>query len=68
MTESKVDLGFLDKCELWLLVNKFFPSKIGGLPAWLNLETIPTIDQLKCDECNESLVFLCQVKFIFQKF
>lgn len=62
MNDSKVDLGFLDKCEPWLLVNKFFPSKVGGLPAWLNLETIPSINKLKCKECNQSLMFLCQVR------
>lgn len=62
MSDSKVDLGFLDKCEPWLLANKFFPSKVGGLPAWLNLETIPSIDKLKCNECNQSLIFLCQVR------
>lgn len=62
MSDTTVDLGFLDECEPWLLVNKFFPSKVGGLPAWLNLETIPSIDKLKCKECNQILMFLCQVR------
>lgn len=61
MTESNVDLGFLSKCESWLLKNKFFPSKVGGLPAWLDLESIPSNDRLKCGECNQQMLFLCQV-------
>lgn len=57
-----VELGFLEECEPWLLTNTFFPSKIGGKPAWLELENIPTLDLLKCRKCQEILVFLCQVR------
>lgn len=64
MSETTVDLGFLEKNEPWLLKNKFFPSKVGGLPAWLDLETIPSKDVLNCDECNSPLVFLCQVSVL----
>lgn len=65
MTEKCVDLGFLDKCEPWLLVNTFFPSKVGGRPAWLDVESIPIADKLKCSECGKQLAFLCQVIFIY---
>lgn len=59
--KSEIDLGFAEECEPWLLTNTYFPSKIGGRPAWLNLENLPVPDELKCSKCNESLVFLCQV-------
>lgn len=61
MTEKRVDLGFLEECDPWLLINTYFPSKVGGRPAWLDVESIPTIDQLKCSECGKQLAFLCQV-------
>lgn len=62
MSSTHVDLGFLDKCEPWLLTNKFFPSKVGGLPAWLDLDSIPSTEVLKCSGCSETMLFLCQVK------
>lgn len=65
MTEKSVDLGFLDKCEPWLLVNTFFPSKVGGRPAWLDVESIPNNDRLKCPKCGKQLAFLCQVNWFY---
>lgn len=61
MAAIQVDLGFLDECDPWLLSNKFFPSKVGGLPAWLDVDSIPSNDIVKCSICNETLLFLCQV-------
>lgn len=61
MSGPQVDLGFLDKCEPWLLTNKYFPSKVGGLPAWLELDSIPSNDCLRCSVCSETMLFLCQV-------
>lgn len=58
---QNVDLGFLEECEAWLLTNRYFPSKVGGKPAWLELSNIPTVEQLKCRKCQQLLVFLCQV-------
>lgn len=58
---SKVDLGFIEACEEWLLTNKFFPSKVGGKPAWLELKNIPDPHDLLCLKCKEPTVFLCQV-------
>lgn len=57
-----IDLGFAEECEPWLLTNTYFPSKIGGRPAWLDLENLPKPDEIKCLKCSESLVFLCQVR------
>ncbi|XP_065082188.1 programmed cell death protein 2 [Ochlerotatus camptorhynchus] len=59
--ETSVDLGFLEPCEEWLLANKFFRSKVGGKPAWLELKNIPSPKDLLCDECGEPCIFLCQV-------
>nr|CAD7429217.1 unnamed protein product [Timema monikensis] len=45
--------------EATRLESRFFPSKVGGKPAWLDLKHIP--DDLKCKECGKPCVFLCQV-------
>lgn len=63
MERSRIDLGFLEKCDKpWLLTNTYFPSKVGGRPAWLDVESIPSNDRLKCTECGIQLAFLCQVR------
>lgn len=67
MSVNRVDLGFLEKCEPWLLINTFFPSKVGGRPAWLDVESTPEIDRLNCNECGKQLAFLCQVIIKFNK-
>ncbi|XP_065201742.1 programmed cell death protein 2 [Planococcus citri] len=55
-----VDLGFVDKsCKL--LESRFFPSKIGGKPSWLDLKNIPESKDLICDVCNQPRYFLCQI-------
>ncbi|EDS36241.1 pcdc2/rp-8 [Culex quinquefasciatus] len=59
--ESSVDLGFLEPCEEWLLANKFFRSKVGGKPAWLELKKLPAAKDLLCGVCGEPCVFLCQI-------
>lgn len=56
-----VDLGFVEDCESWRLESRFFPSKVGGKPAWLDLKNIPDAEQLACDYCKDPCVFLCQV-------
>uniref|UniRef100_A0A182Y149 Uncharacterized protein n=1 Tax=Anopheles stephensi TaxID=30069 RepID=A0A182Y149_ANOST len=61
METTSVDLGFLEPCEPWLLTNKFFRSKVGGKPAWLELKRLPKPEDLLCGQCNEPLGFLCQV-------
>lgn len=34
MANLPVDLGFAEEQEAYLLESRFFPSKIGGAPAW----------------------------------
>lgn len=60
-TEHQIDLGFAEECESILLRNVYFPSKIGGKPAWLDLDKIPSIDDLKCKKCGGPQSFLCQI-------
>ncbi|CAK1604211.1 unnamed protein product [Parnassius mnemosyne] len=61
MTESAVDIGILEEKSNWLLHPRFFPSKVGGKPAWLDLKNICNTAELTCKICNDPLVFLCQV-------
>ncbi|RVE49475.1 hypothetical protein evm_005906 [Chilo suppressalis] len=61
MTLQKVDVGFLEEKPSWQLHPRFFPSKVGGKPAWLNLQDLPSPSQLSCKKCNDPLIFLCQV-------
>lgn len=58
---SRVDIGFAEPCEKWILSSRFFPSKVGGKPAWLNLEHIPRAEDLQCESCKDPCIFLCQV-------
>lgn len=61
-TEKRVDLGFVnDDCDPRLLESRYFPSKVGGKPAWLSLNPIPPTDRLTCSNCSSQLVFLLQV-------
>ncbi|CAH1792294.1 unnamed protein product [Owenia fusiformis] len=56
-----VDLGFVEKTDEWKLSSGLFPSKVGGKPAWLSLESIPSADDVKCQNCGKPCVFLCQI-------
>lgn len=47
--------------EPFSLTSRFFPSKVGGKPAWLDLKYIPEASELTCLKCNIPLVFLCQL-------
>ncbi|XP_035740607.1 programmed cell death protein 2-like isoform X3 [Vespa mandarinia] len=58
---SLVDLGFVEKCQPWRLESRFFPSKVGGRPAWLNLKNIPRKEDLECEYCRNPCIFLCQI-------
>lgn len=62
MSTKPVDIGFLEEKENWLLHPRFFPSKVGGKPAWLDLKNLPSPKDLTCKKCNDPLIFLCQVK------
>ncbi|XP_055917958.1 programmed cell death protein 2 [Eupeodes corollae] len=59
--EKQIDLGFAEECEPNLLRNVYFPSKIGGKPAWLDLEKVPSTNDLKCKKCGAPQSFLCQI-------
>lgn len=68
MTAQKVDIGFLEEKDNWLLHPKFFPSKVGGKPAWLDLKNLPHPNELTCRKCSDPLILLCQVSlFIWIK-
>ncbi|XP_047363626.1 programmed cell death protein 2 isoform X2 [Vespa velutina] len=58
---SLVDLGFVEKCQPWRLESRFFPSKVGGRPAWLNFKNIPRKEDLECEYCRNPCIFLCQI-------
>ncbi|XP_075970566.1 zinc finger protein RP-8 [Anticarsia gemmatalis] len=61
MASTKVDIGFLEEKENWLLHPRFFPSKVGGKPAWLDLKNLRAPNELICKKCSDPLVFLCQI-------
>ncbi|KAF4715030.1 Programmed cell death protein 2, partial [Perkinsus olseni] len=43
-----------------LLQRRYFPSKIGGSPAWLDPELLPS-GELTCDSCAKPMAFLAQL-------
>jgi len=51
----------LDKTDKWRLESRYFPSKVGGKPAWLDLKNLPTTDKLACKCCKKPLMFLAQI-------
>ncbi|KOB75753.1 Pcdc2/rp-8 [Operophtera brumata] len=58
---NKVDIGVLEEKNGWLLHPRFFPSKVGGKPAWLDLKNYPNPSELSCKSCKDPLIFLCQI-------
>ncbi|XP_041359403.1 programmed cell death protein 2-like [Gigantopelta aegis] len=58
---TNVDLGFIEKTDSRLLKSKYFPSKVGGKPAWLSLAPLPDPSDLSCSVCGASLTFLLQI-------
>ena len=62
MDDNSVDLGFIENPEhSWILHRCYFPSKVGGKPAWLNPEELPSQESLQCPYCQNSMVFLLQL-------
>lgn len=60
--EVPVKLGFAEKPEhSYLLLRQVFPSKAGGVPAWLDPIHLPSGRSCLCDMCGEPLQFLLQV-------
>lgn len=60
-SEKVVDLGFVEKVEKCRLFSRFYPSKIGGQPAWLSLKCLPIYEELTCEKCGKPCVFLIQI-------
>lgn len=54
-----VEIGYLEKCDSWKLESRFFPCKVGGKPAWLDLKNLSV--NLTCQCCGKPCVFLCQI-------
>ncbi|XP_052240066.1 programmed cell death protein 2-like [Dreissena polymorpha] len=59
--ERNVELGYVEETEKFLLKSRFFPSKVGGVPAWLSLNPLPSAEELTCRVCSKPTVFLLQV-------
>ena len=65
---NSLDIGFIFEKEPLLLKSKYFPSKVGGKPAWLSLgNNIPTSKTTLCEYCNSERVFLVQIYAILDK-
>ena len=57
-----VELGFLEKPDAKTdLTSAHFPSKVGGKPAWLELQQLPSPEQLACSVCKKPMVLLIQL-------
>eukprot|EP00163_Fabomonas_tropica_P000400 TRINITY_DN1023_c0_g1_i1.p1 TRINITY_DN1023_c0_g1~~TRINITY_DN1023_c0_g1_i1.p1 ORF type:complete len:288 (-),score=29.18 TRINITY_DN1023_c0_g1_i1:863-1726(-) len=57
-----VHLGFADYEETdEALLSPYFPSKMGGVPAWLRPQCRPSASELSCKVCNAQLAFLGQM-------
>ncbi|XP_066248550.1 programmed cell death protein 2 [Euwallacea similis] len=61
-----VSIGLLEKCPSSKLQSSFFPSKVGGKPAWLSLDPLPSYSDLSCAQCKKVTIFLCQVYAPFE--
>ncbi|XP_055335697.1 LOW QUALITY PROTEIN: programmed cell death protein 2-like [Paramacrobiotus metropolitanus] len=59
--KSSVELGFAEEVPTWKLHHRYFPSKIGGFPAWLDLHSLPAPRDLQCPVCSEPTSFLLQM-------
>lgn len=58
---ATTELGFLENAASWKLTSKYFPSKLGGKPAWLALKNLPDSSTLECKSCGKPSVFLLQI-------
>ncbi|CAB4307354.1 unnamed protein product [Prunus armeniaca] len=59
---NSVVLGFVKKPKTARsLLRHFFPSKAGGVPAWLDPENLPSGRSCFCNICDEPLQFVLQV-------
>jgi len=57
-----VMLGLLKKPDHPLLMRRhYFPSKVGGMPAWLNPRDLPPHASMVCKQCHKPMRFLLQI-------
>ena len=62
-SECPVLLGFLSQVETSASLSPHrFPSKVGGLPVWLEPAYLPDAAQLTCSHSGRPLKFLLQVR------
>ncbi|OII71917.1 programmed cell death related protein [Cryptosporidium ubiquitum] len=55
-------LGYLEKPGSHIVLDsRYFPSKFGGKPAWLNPQNLPKYRDLQCNSCGTRMRFLLQV-------
>lgn len=60
--EFEVTLGFAEKPKHpGSLLRHLFPSKAGGVPAWLDPVDLPSEKSFTCGFCKEPLQFLLQI-------
>ena len=65
--QVQVELGFAEEIDdddavrRLQMTSAFFPSKIGGAPAWLNLQNLPDSNRMLCKICKKPMAFLLQV-------
>ena len=58
-TPQSISLGFLDTpANNLILTAPYCPSKVGGLPVWLNPKDLPS---QWCDKCEYKMTFLMQL-------
>ncbi|OQV24349.1 Programmed cell death protein 2 [Hypsibius exemplaris] len=58
---EEVDLGYLESVPHWKLHHRYFPSKVGGFPAWLDIHSLPLPADIQCGVCQEPTSFLMQI-------
>ncbi|KAM9018315.1 programmed cell death protein 2 isoform 1-T1 [Ara ararauna] len=59
-----VELGFaaaVGPAEAWRLRSAYFPSKVGGRPAWLGEAGLPGPAALRCGRCRQPCALLLQL-------
>ena len=59
--ESDLDLGFVEDAPAWLLASRFFHSKVGGRPSWLDLKNLPESQEFLCEFCQKPRVLCLQI-------
>lgn len=57
-----IDLAFLEPlAPSWKFTSKYFPSKVGGRPAFLSLAPVIDAEQVTCSRCKQTMRFVLQI-------